>query len=470
MIRRDFFKTSTIAVLGTTLLNSLEPARKLLSPDQERAVGTAKNIIFLVSDGMSTGTLNMANLAMERMYGRESIWISLYRENKVKRAFMDTASANAMVTDSAASSSSWGGGVRVNNGKLNANADGTFNTPILQKFKKAGKKVGCVTTVPITHATPAGFCIVNNSRGDQSEIALQYLPLKFDVMMGGGDKYFNTEKRKDKVDVYGKFEKEGYQLAKNKSQMLSLNNKKPILGVFDEDALPFSVDYAHDKELQNKVPTLAEMTEKAIELMKDDPNGFVLQVEGGKVDWAAHSNDSAGLLFDQIAFDLAIEKAISFAEKDKNTLVIITTDHGNGNPGLFGDHNSNKKFDLLQKFKHSNDWILNSVKPNFTTASLIELINDGQGYTVTTDQAKNLLSHYQSLDGGGIYNNRKLPFELFGKIQENYTAVAWGSMEHSADYVELAAYGPGSELMNPFVRNTELHNLMLNAAGVKSNL
>ncbi|RZJ64426.1 MAG: alkaline phosphatase, partial [Flavobacterium sp.] len=179
MIRRDFFKTSTIAVLGTTLLNSLEPARKLLSPDQERAVGTAKNIIFLVSDGMSTGTLNMANLAMERMYGRESKWISLYRENKVKRAFMDTASANAMVTDSAASSSAWGGGVRVNNGKLNANADGTFNTPILQKFKKAGKKVGCVTTVPITHATPAGFCIVNNSRGDQSEIALQYLPLKF---------------------------------------------------------------------------------------------------------------------------------------------------------------------------------------------------------------------------------------------------------------------------------------------------
>jgi len=466
MIRRDFFKTSTIALLGTTLLNSFGPARKLLSPDQERAVGTAKNIIFLVSDGMSTGTLNMANLAMERMYGRESKWISLYRENKVKRAFMDTASANAMVTDSAASSSAWGGGVRVNNGKLNANADGTFNTPILQKFKKAGKKVGCVTTVPITHATPAGFCIVNNSRGDQSEIALQYLPLKFDVMMGGGDKYFSSEKRKDKVDVYGKFEKEGYQLAKNKSQMSSLNNKKPILGVFDEDALPFSVDYLHDKELQNKVPTLAEMTEKAIELMKDDPNGFVLQVEGGKVDWAAHSNDTAGLLFDQIAFDLAIEKAISFAEKDKNTLVIITTDHGNGNPGLFGDHNSNKKFDLLQKFKHSNDWILNSVQPNFTTASLIELINDGQGYTVTTEQAKNLLSHYQTLDGGGIYNNRKLPFEQFGKIQGNYTAVAWGSMEHSADYVELAAYGPGSELMNPFVRNTELHNLMLNATGV----
>jgi alkaline phosphatase len=467
MIRRDFFKTGTIAVLGTTLFSALDPIGKVLSPADEKAIGTAKNIIFLVSDGMSNGTLNMANLLSERMYGRESKWISLYRENKVKRAYMDTASANAMVTDSAASSSAWGGGVRVNNGKINANADGTFNTPILQKFKTAGKKVGCVTTVPITHATPAGFCITNNSRGDQSEIALQYLPLKFDVMMGGGDKYFNATKRKDKVDAYAQFEKANYQLAKTKAQMLALNNSKPILGVFDEDALPFTVDYSHDKNLQNQVPTLAEMTLSAIDLMKDHPNGFVLQVEGGKVDWAAHSNDTPGLLFDQLAFDHAVEKAMEFAEKDKNTLVIITTDHGNGNPGLFGDHDSNQKFDLLQKFKHSNDWILNNVKPNFTATSLIELINNAQGYTISNNQAKSLLAHYEKLDGGGMYNARQLPFELLGKIQEDYIAIGWGSMEHSADYVELAAYGPGSELMSPFVRNTELHNLMLNAAGVK---
>lgn len=467
MIRRDFFKTSTIALLGTSLGSALEPVNNILSPATEKAVGTAKNIIFLVSDGMSNGTLNMANLLSERMYGHESKWIALYRENIVKRAYMDTASANAIVTDSAASSSAWGGGVRVNNGKINANADGSFNTPILQKFKTAGKKVGCITTVPITHATPAGFCITNNSRGDQSEIALQYLPLKFDVMMGGGDKYFNASKRRDKVDAYAQFEKANYQLAKTKAQMLALDSKKPILGVFDNDALPFSVDYNSDKNLQNEVPTLAEMTVKAIDLMKDHPNGFVLQIEGGKVDWAAHTNDTSGLLFDQIAFDHAVQKAIEFAQKDKNTLVIITTDHGNGNPGLFGGETSDKKFDLLQKFKHSNDWVLNIVKPNFTPTTLIELIHDAQGYKITDEQAKSLLAYYEKLDGGATYNSYRLPFELFGKIQANYTAIAWGTMDHSADYVELAAYGPGSELMNPFVRNTELHNLMLNAAGVK---
>lgn len=466
MIRRDFLKTGTLSALGISLLSATETFGQLFAPD-ERAVGSAKNIIFLVSDGMSNGTLTMANLLSQRMYGRESKWISLYRENKVVRAFMDTASADSMVTDSAASSSAWGGGVRVNNGSLNVNADGSFNTPILQKFKSAGKKVGCVTTVPITHATPAGFCICNKSRSDQNGIALQYLPLRFDVMMGGGDKYFNASKRKDKVDVYSQFEKADYQLAKTKQQMQALDHQKPVLAVFDNDALPFSVDYAHDQKLQNTIPTLSEMTVKAIDLMKDHAEGFVLQVEGGKVDWAAHSNDTPGLLFDQLEFDLAVEKAIEFAEKDRNTLVIITTDHGNGNPGLFGEENADQKFDLFQKFKHSNDWVLNSIKPNDTAANLIAMINDAQGYIITNEQAKDILTHYEKLDGGGLYNVRKLPFELFGKIQSNYTSVNWGSMEHSADYVELAAFGPGSTLMSPFVRNTELHNLMLNATGVK---
>ncbi len=466
MIRRDFIKNGTLSALGISLLSTTETFGQLFSSTSNNVAGMAKNVIFLVSDGMSSGTLTMANLLSKRMYGHESKWTSLYREKKVVRALMDTASADSMVTDSAASSSAWGGGVRVNNGKLNVNADGSHNTPILQKFKAAGKKVGCITTVPITHATPAGFCICNKSRSNQNEIALQYLPLRFDVMMGGGDKYFNPAKRSDKLDVYSEFEKADYQLAKTKTQMLALDSKKPVLAVFDNDSLPFSIDYTHDKNYQQTIPTLAEMTVKAIELMKGHPDGFVLQIEGGKVDWAAHSNDTPGLLFDQIAFDLAVEKAIEFAENDKNTLVIITTDHGNGNPGLFGEDNSDQKFDLLQKFKHSNDWVLNKIQPTHTAADIIAMIHDAQSYAISNEQAKDLLEHYKKLDGGGLYNVRKLPFELYGKIQTEYTSVYWGSMEHSADYVELAAFGPGSTLMNSFVQNTELHDLMLTATGV----
>ena len=77
-----------------------------------------------------------------------------------------------------------------------------------------------------------------------------------------------------------------------------------------------------------------------------------------------------------------------------------------------------------------------------------------------------MLVHYKNLDGEGLYNPRKLPFKLLAEIQFRHTSVGWGSMGHSADYVELAMYGPGAELLKPFVKNTDLHNLMLKATGV----
>ncbi|MET3115663.1 alkaline phosphatase [Pedobacter sp. CG_S7] len=147
-----------------------------------------------------------------------------------------------MVTDSAAASSSWGGGVRVNNGSLNVGSRGEQHKPILQKFKAAGKAVGCVTTVPITHATPAGFCINAGSRGDQSKIAELYLPLKFDVMMGGGAKYFDASKRKDGKDMFQKFTADGYTLIHNRSEMMELKTDKPVLGTFADDGL-YSTPY-----------------------------------------------------------------------------------------------------------------------------------------------------------------------------------------------------------------------------------
>src|SRR5690606_25516825 len=99
---------------------------------------------------------------------------------------------------------------------------------------------------------------------------------------------------------------------------------KPLLGVFSQNALPYTLDRENDKTLIEKVPTLAEMAKKAIEVLSRNKNGFVLQIEGGKVDWAAHANDIGGLLYDQIALDEAIAVAIAFAEKNEDTLVVIT--------------------------------------------------------------------------------------------------------------------------------------------------
>ena len=470
MDRRKFFRNGSLFALGTSLLNPFDIAASTLDFNDKKSNKKAKNIIVIVSDGMSTGTLNMTDIYLSRKTGKGSNWLQLYKDNKVNRALMDMASANSIVTDSAAASSSWGGGVRINNGALNISANGETHLPIWQKFKKAGKMAGCVTTVPITHATPAGFCINSKRRNNQDFIAEEYLLQEFDVMMGGGNKYFSSEHRKDNRDMYQEFAAEGYQVVKTRSEMLAAYSGKPILGVFCDDGFPYSKDRENNKELVGKIPTLAEMTQKAIDAMKNNPEGFVLQVEAGKVDWAAHGNDIAGLIYDQAAHDEAIKVAIDFAEQNNDTLVIITTDHGNANPGIIYGKNANENFDTIQNYKHTNEWILNGFGKETSVSQVKERIEYANNFMITEEEAKLISSYYSNIKSGddGLYNSRHLPFEAFAQIQKQHNSVGWISMGHSADYVELAMFGPGSDLLKPFIKNTDLHFLMLEAAEVEN--
>nr|WP_317630904.1 alkaline phosphatase [uncultured Flavobacterium sp.] len=470
MNRRKFFKNGALFTLGSTLINPLQAVAAPIEEDSFLRNKKAKNIIMLVSDGMSKGTLTIADQYLQRKNGTHSNWIQLYLDNKVSRAVMDMSSKSSIVTDSSAASSSWGGGVRVKNGAINFNEDGSANMPIWQKFKRAGKMAGCVTTVPITHATPAGFTATSNKRSDMAGIAVQYLENKYDVMLGGGDKYFNAKKRADGRDLYADFEKAGYQVANNRNELLAADTTKPILGVFGEEDLPYSVDRSNRPELAKEFPTLAEMTQVAIDRMKDHKKGFVLQVEAGKVDWAAHANDIAGLLFDQIAFDEAVKVAMDFAEKDKNTLVIITTDHGNANPGILYGSRANVEFDTIGNYKSTNEYILNQIKPTDTPQQVREIVKQFNGFDLHKDDSTELLTYYNGLakKEDGLYNYKKLPFKAFSEIQKRYNSVGWISTDHTGDYVELAMYGPGSQNLKPFIKNTDLHYFMLEAAEVEN--
>jgi len=466
MNRRHFFKNSALGVAAGALAlpgNALASSRFI---GQKTNAKKAKNIIFLVSDGMSAGTLQMADLLLRMRDGRGSHWINLYRENKAVRALMDMSSASSTVTDSAAASSSWGGGFRVKNGRLNTGPDGQVYLPIWQKFKRSGKKVGCVTTVPITHATPAGFCISSKSRGEQAEIAEKYLNLRFNVMMGGGAKYFID--RKDGRNLFDEYKSAGFQLVEKSAQLADLTPDKPVMAVFDQDGLPYELDRQNTPELKNTIPSLAEMTRKAIDLMKDDPNGFCLQVEAGKVDWAAHANDTAGLLYDQIAFDDAVRVALDYAEKDQGTLIVITTDHGNANPGLYNTEKADEHFQKLFAFRHTNDWVLKGLSPQATAGQITERIMYAQGYQPEQEQLSFLVSSYAALQEKDKSNSYKLPFREYGQYQASQTYVGFGSTDHSSDFTELTMVGPGSEQLPSFILNTDLHYFLLKVAEVEN--
>lgn len=467
MNRRKFLGNGLIAAAGATLLpNSIHARNQQAETFRHKK---AKNIIFMVSDGMSSGTLALANSYAQRILGYSSNWMQLYENNEVIRGLMDTASANAIVTDSSAGSSSWGGGVRVPNGSLNVSANGEKHRPIWDKMKAGGKKVGVVTTVAVTHATPAGFCVAHKSRNAQPQIALDYYNMKVDVLLGGGQQFFDSKLREDKKDVYDLFRKAGYHVCTTKDEMRKAGKNQPTLGVFAEDSLPYQVDRKNFPTEHANIPSLAEMTQQAIDQMKNHPNGFALQVESGKVDWAAHANDISALIHEQLQFDEAIQAAMDFARQDGETLVIITTDHGNANPGTIYDKKSTEKFEGLANYRSSNERLLNAIHADTTPAQVRELIEFHNGFAPTEEQAKHLLSFYQGLNKAedGLYNYKKVPFFDLAQLQGKNNAVGWISMDHSGDHVELAAYGPGSELVKGFQPNIALHQVMLEATALK---
>ncbi|TVP97608.1 MAG: alkaline phosphatase [Balneolaceae bacterium] len=457
--RRDFLKTGALSTLllgsGIAMAGGCNAIRRR---------GTTKNIIFLVSDGMSAGTLQMADTLLRRRDGRPSNWIRLLEEGTVKRSLMDMASADRIVTDSAAAAASWGCGHRVNNGALNITPDGTHRTPILPVFRDAGKATGLVTTTEITHATPAGFAANVEHRSQAEDIAVQYLEREVDFLLGGGNNHYHPEQREDGRDLYEEHRQAGYFVARTKNELMNGNAAEGrVLGVFTNGHLPYTLDHINTPELLENVPTLAEMTDLAIRNLSNNPNGFILQVEGGRVDHAAHSNDVGGLLYDQIAFDDAVGVAMAFAGSRDDTLVIITTDHGNANPGFSSA--PDEDFDSIQNHRHTTNWIRAGLNSESSIPEIQQRIEYATGYEIPREQAE----IYRLAARGeyrATYSRMNSASAVMGQILANYCHVNWVGGSHTGDYVELASFGPGSEAIEGFVINTQLFEVMTVAAGV----
>jgi alkaline phosphatase len=201
--RREILHLGLAGAAGLAL-TKLTPAQS--SP---RRAGRVKNIIFMVSDGMSAGVPSLADEFGKLVRGKGSFWYQLLQSPDATLGFFDMAALNSLVTDSASASSAWGSGSRIFNGQINVLPDGTRLTPIAPIVKQAGKKVGLVTTTRITHATPAGFAAVQPRRDDEDEIAPQYLNV-VDVLMGGGLRHYAPDRRKDGTDLIKTYQDAGY--------------------------------------------------------------------------------------------------------------------------------------------------------------------------------------------------------------------------------------------------------------------
>lgn len=475
--RRDFLKTGALSslALGSGFLGkNLTPAKKYKS-----APGDARNVIFLVVDGMSSGTMALADLVKQQKYGDRTNWIKLYESDReYHRGLMDMASLDSVVTDSAAAASSWGCGHRINNGGLNWGPNYEQYKPICQIFKDAGKATGLVTTARITHATPAGFGINMPSRGMEDEIAQQYAEREYDVLMGGGNRHFDAARRQYGKDLYSDFRERGYTVARTRNELNRAGRNSKLLGIFSDSHIPFTVDRNTLPELQETVPTLSEMTTSALERLDRKENGFILQIEGARVDHAAHGNDPSGLIYDQIAFDDVIADVLDFTENRDDTLVILTTDHGNANPGLSGLGNgyreSPKMLETIHNYRHSFEWMFEEIRRRQSESGstpqvnqIREVVEYATRTQITIEEAGMIKRAFQGTFKAP-FDNREGAGAVMAGVLANYNGIYFIGTNHTADYVELSAWGPGSDRIPTFVRNTALFDLMVEMADVKA--
>ena len=510
--RRSFLSRASLGAASAGLVGAPHIARSadqlLTQPGQKPG-----KIIHIVSDGMSVGTLTCADIFSHAHRNRGLSWVGLFTDPRARMGLMNTRSLNSLVTDSAAASSSWGSGSRVPNGALNMLPDGSLLTPLYELFGQQKWARGLVTTAEITHATPAGFAASIKSRDNAQLIAAQYLDRQIEVLLGGGKPFFDPSKRKDKRDLFGDFAKAGYSVVKDLAGLDAAPTDTRLLGTFADSHLPYTLDQMIDEKLKATVPTLAHMTRAALARLSRHDN-FILQVEGARVDHAAHNSDAAAAIRDQIALDEAIDVCLAFQKQHPDTLIVMTTDHGNSNLGLNGMgggyRQSPQRFKALAEIKASFPEILKKIQkigvkvkvPTLATdaedkldvpdpmakvippgedkdedekkeepkvnsgaqlssayqiepKAIVDIIGEATGYTMSARRAA-LFSKVIGGEYQALYDQMNSVTSQLGQLMANRIGIGWTGNTHTADFVQILAIGPGSEHFTGLIQNTDI--------------
>lgn len=293
----------TFLIIATALFSS-----SCCSNDKKQEPETAKNVIVMIGDGMGPAQVYSLILTNQEKTAFERFPYS---------GFSITTSASHKTTDSAAGGTAIAIGKKTNNGMVGMDPDSIPVPSMLELFAQKGKKTGVVVTCSVTHATPADFIAHNVTRKDNEGIALEISEKEgLDVLFGGGRKYF-TE-RADNLDLLGKMWQNGWNIYDSLPQIEDNSAKTIVLTC-----------RKHMEKAPKRGDFLPEATAKAIEML-DNENGFFLMVEGSQIDFACHDNDSATLIAEMRDFNKTLNVVLDFAEKDGNTLVVVTADHETG--------------------------------------------------------------------------------------------------------------------------------------------
>jgi len=275
-----------------------------------------KNVIFMIGDGMGIAQIQAAMTVNGNQLNFERLAVN---------GFSKTSSASSYITDSAAGATAFSIGEKTYNGAIGVDKDTVAQKTVLEYAEEAGFATGLVATSAITHATPASFIAHQPSRRMAEEIASDFLKTDIDVFIGGGKNHFTN--RKDGNDLTEILKSNGYQIVFDQAELTNVNSGKLAALLAPDGMPPFS---------KGRGEMLAPSAMKAIELLNQSEKGFFLMIEGSQIDWGGHKNDIEYVVSELLDFNKTIGQVLDFAEKDGNTLVVITADHETGGLTLPG--------------------------------------------------------------------------------------------------------------------------------------
>jgi len=438
-----------------------------------------KYVFLFIGDGVSFPQLQMAEEFVQKTEDR-GLRINAMPYNSTTT----THSADAFITESSAAGTAIACGVKVNNRVVGLAPNGDRLESIATVAKQNGRKVGIISSVTINHATPASFYAHNASRNNYYEIGLDLIASNFDYFGGGGiDRHNDTGSRAYRGNIYDLAKEAGYTVARTEEEIRAL---KPEVGNVIALGNAAAMPYALDNKAGLQLP---DYTKQAIELL-DNPDGFFIMVEGGKIDWACHNNDAAAAIWDIIEFDNAVKVAFEFAEKHPNdVLIVVTGDHETGALTLGNPSTMQNYVELLAKQTMSYDELViahgswgNRLgrPPNFerfksniteTTGLLFSEVEQWRpgSLILTADEVKELEARFETMKSAVLEDKSEGKNALARsmiRILNNKVGVYWGSTQHSALPVQTSTWGNQAEQVARGIRdNTDIAIQLKQAVG-----
>ncbi|AGB40078.1 Alkaline phosphatase [Halobacteroides halobius DSM 5150] len=430
-----------------------------------------KYVFLFIGDGMAASQRQLASYFLKAKTGNQDAQLTM---NKLPVGGMNTTYAsNTLVTDSAAAGTALATGYKTNKGMIGQLPNGTSVRTIIEAAEAKGMGTGVISTMRLTHATPASFLAHNESRYNPNQIAEDIAQSNVDFLAGGGYRHFipktaKKSERKDNKNLVKVFKDKDYKTFVGDPQGFRAYKPKKgdkVFAPLTASHLPYELD-----RNPNTTPSLAEITQKGINTLVKHDNGFVMMVEGGRIDYAGHANSPATVANDVLAFDKAVQKAYRFYKKHpKETLIVVTGDHETGGLGLGFKNNYFLNIDKLLPIKSSLDQL------NYTgdRKAFFTSLKKDYGLTNLTAKEKAKIEKAMNLADAGKKLVNYMPGwmspvnAMVAKIVSARAGLFWTTYAHTGTAVPLTAAGVGANNFSGYKDNTQVAKEMANLLDLK---